>query len=290
MNDVKIIFCGLSKNCGKTLVKNIEFIDKFIKFYNDVDIRSIIVESDSIDGSLDYLKNLQSSSQIELFIENGLEQSIPSRIERIAICRNIGLDYIKNNFSDLKNLIYIPYDNDIDLFENISENNFMSLIENLISNRDIRGIFPISEPFYYDIFALRAKGWIDYNAQKIAGKLKRNIKLFSFIWNYIFIFRNQLPPDKIKIFDVKSAFGGIGIYELKHLTKSDLKYVVSENDKMFYSEHIEFNKKFNGLKIKQEWVIKAPLQHVEYKSLSFPGKIKYVLKTIKYDFQNLNKS
>ena len=290
MNDVKIIFCGLSKNCGKTLVKNIEFIDKFIKFYNDVDIRSIIVESDSIDGSLDYLKNLQSSSQIELFIENGLEQSIPSRIERIAICRNIGLDYIKNNFSDLKNLIYIPYDNDIDLFENISENNFMSLIENLISNRDIRGIFPISEPFYYDIFALRAKGWIDYNAQKIAGKLKRNIKLFSFIWNYIFIFRNQLPPDKIKIFDVKSAFGGIGIYELKHLNKSDLKYVVSENDKMFYSEHIEFNKKFNGLKIKQEWVIKAPLQHVEYKSLSFPGKIKYVLKTIKYDFQNLNKS
>ncbi len=290
MNDVKIIFCGLSKNCGKTLVKNIEFIDKFIKFYNDVDIRSIIVESDSIDGSLDYLKNLQSSSQIELFIENGLEQSIPSRIERIAICRNIGLDYIKNNFSDLKNLIYIPYDNDIDLFENISENNFMSLIENLISNRDIRGIFPISEPFYYDIFALRAKGWIDYNAQKIAGKLKRNIKLFSFIWNYIFIFRNQLPPEKIKIFDVKSAFGGIGIYELKHLNKSDLKYVVSENDKMFYSEHIEFNKKFNGLKIKQEWVIKAPLQHVEYKSLSFPGKIKYVLKTIKYDFQNLNKS
>ena len=158
MNDIKIIFCGLSKNCGNTLVKNIEFINKFIKFYNDVDIRSIIVESDSIDGSLEYLKNLQSSSNIELFIENGLEERISSRIERIAICRNIGLDYIKNNFSDLDNVIYIPYDNDIDLFENIRQDNFMSLIENLISNKDIKGIFPISEPFYYDIFALRAKG------------------------------------------------------------------------------------------------------------------------------------
>ena len=75
-----------------------------------------MIESDSIDGSLEYLKNLTSNSNIELFIENGLEERISSRIERIAICRNIGLDYIKNNFSDLNNVIYIPYDNDIDLF------------------------------------------------------------------------------------------------------------------------------------------------------------------------------
>jgi len=108
MSDVKIIFCGLSKNCGSTLINNIEFINKFIKFYKDVDIRSIIVESDSTDGSFEYLKSLQSSSNIELFIKNGLEQKISSRIERIAICRNVGLDYIKNNFSDLDNIIYIP--------------------------------------------------------------------------------------------------------------------------------------------------------------------------------------
>ncbi len=290
MNNIKIIFCGLSKNCGKTLVKNTEFINKFIKSNKDVDIRSVIIESDSIDGSLEYLNKLHSNSNIDLLIENGLEQRISSRIERIAICRNIGLDYIKNNFSDLENVIYIPYDNDIDLFKYINENNFMSLIEDLIINKEVKGIFPVSEPFYYDIFALRANGWVDYNAQKIVGKLKRNIKLFSFIWNYIFIFRNQLPPHKIKIFDVESAFGGIGIYELKHLTRSDLEYVVSKNEQDFNSEHIEFNKKFSGLKIKPDWIIKAPLQHVEYKSLSFFGKIKYVLKTIKYDFQNLNKS
>ena len=47
----------------------------------------------------------------------------------------------------------------------------------------------------------------------------------------------------------ESAFGGIGIYKLKHLTKSDLQYVVSKKDKDFYSEHIEFNKKFNRLKL-----------------------------------------
>ena len=120
--------------------------------------------------------------------------------------------------------------------------------------------------------------------------MKRKIKLFSFIWNYIFIFRNQLPPNKIKILDVESAFGGIGIYKLNNIDKSDLQYVVSKKDKDFYSEHIEFNKKFNGLKINLEWVIKAPHQHLEYKSQSFFGKMKYILKTIKYDIQNLYKS
>lgn len=290
MNDVKIVFCGLSKNCGSTLIKNLEFINKFIDTYKDIYIKSIVIESDSEDGSLEHLKKLEANSSIELFIKNNLEQTISSRIERIAICRNIGLEYIKKNFVSLDNLIYIPYDNDINLFQNTNEKKFMSLIEELFNEKNVSGIFPISDPYYYDIFALRAKGWVNYNAQKIVGKLKRTIKLFSFIWNYIFIFRNQLPPNKIKILDVESAFGGIGIYNLKYLSLSDLQYVVSKNDKDFYSEHIEFNKKFVGLKINIDWIINAPYQHVEYKSQSISGKIKYIFKTIKYDFKNLKKS
>ena len=98
MNNVKIVFCGLSKNCGETLIKNLKFIDRFIHSYKDYDIRSIVIESDSIDGSLEHLKNLTANSSIELFIENNLESTTPSRIERIAICRNIGLNYIKRIF------------------------------------------------------------------------------------------------------------------------------------------------------------------------------------------------
>ena len=290
MNDVKIVFCGLSKNCGTSLIKNLEFINNFIDTYKDLDIRSIVVESDSTDGSLEYLKKLEAKSSIELFIENNLESTFPSRIERIAICRNVGLNYIKKNYESLSDLIYVPYDNDIDLFLNTNEIKFMELIESMFNNENISALFPISDPYYYDIFALRAKGWVNYNAQKIVGKLKRNVKLFSFIWNYVFIFRKQLPPNKIKILDVNSAFGGIGIYKLGYLSLSDLQYVVCKNDKDTYSEHIKFNNKFKGLKINPEWIIKAPFQHVEYKSQSKFGKVKYILKTIKYDFQNLKKS
>ena len=175
MNDVKIVFCGLSKNCGSTLIKNLEFINKFIDTYKDIYIKSIVIESDSEDGSLEHLKKLEANSSIELFIKNNLELTISSRIERIAICRNIGLEYIKKNFVSLDNLIYIPYDNDINLFQNTNEKKFMSLIEELFNEKNVSGIFPISDPYYYDIFALRAKGWVNYNAQKIVGKLKRTI-------------------------------------------------------------------------------------------------------------------
>ena len=64
MNDVKIIFCGLSKNCGKTLVKNIEFIDKFIKFYNDVDVIDDLAVHDLY--ILDYLLNGEMPNKIKV--------------------------------------------------------------------------------------------------------------------------------------------------------------------------------------------------------------------------------
>ena len=66
MNNVKIVFCGLSKNCGETLIKNLKFIDRFIHSYKDYDIRSIVIESDSIDGSLEHLKNLHGLKLVGL--------------------------------------------------------------------------------------------------------------------------------------------------------------------------------------------------------------------------------
>ena len=42
-------------------------------------------------------------------------------------------------------------------FENTNEINFMSLIESMLNEKNINVIFPISEPFYYDIFALEQK-------------------------------------------------------------------------------------------------------------------------------------
>ena len=116
MNNLKIVFCGLSKNCGENLIKNTEFILNFKKKYQSINVYLIVVDSDSIDGNLDYLINLNNLQDITVVFKNDLEKTVSSRIERIAICRNIGLDYIRKNFNTYSNLIYIPFDNDIDIF------------------------------------------------------------------------------------------------------------------------------------------------------------------------------
>ena len=285
MNNLKIVFCGLSKNCGENLIKNTEFILNFKKKYQSINVYLIVVDSDSIDGNLDYLINLNNLQDITVVFKNDLEKTVSSRIERIAICRNIGLDYIRKNFNTYSNLIYIPFDNDIDIFKYLNIEKFMDLVMQT-KNSDSDALFPVSLPYYYDIFALRAEGWVSYNSQLLVKSLKTKFRYFSFLWNYFYIFRHQLSPFEIskKNFKVTSAFGGIGIYDLSSIDKLELEYRISDKDIDYYSEHIEFNKKFKTLNIETNWKIPAPFQHIEFKQYNYINKVKYILRTINSDF------
>tara|TARA_B100000131_G_scaffold178711_1_gene172328 strand:- start:1495 stop:2382 length:888 start_codon:yes stop_codon:yes gene_type:complete len=286
MNNTTIVFCGLSKNNFKTLERNIEFIQSLKVNINDKKFHTIIVDSSSNDGSKEYLARLEHD--IITIHKDDIDEVSKSRIERIAICRNLGLDYIKSNFEN-RNLIYIPCDMDLDLFSKTTVQEFNSYVDLVLSKISDGAIFPISVPNYYDIFALRAKGWVNFNSQLIVNFFKKYIRVGSFFWNYFFIFRYQWPPSKVrrKNYSITSAFGGIGIYNISNKDLSKCRYEISIKDKDLYSEHLFFNAHFNNLKIKHDWLIEAPIQHIEYKSYGFLDKIKYILRTIKYDFTNL---
>ena len=289
MSNKNIIFSGLSKNSYKTLVKNVEFIQKFIHSSKYKNVELIVVDSDSNDGSKEHLyKASKETDGIILINRDNIEKESDSRIERIAICRNLGLDYIKDNYSK-NDVIYIPFDMDIDLFKYTSQEKFLLLIEKVIS-RDTGhdAVFPCSVPYYYDVFALRAKGWLNFNTQLVVNFFKKYIRIGSFIWNYIFIFRYQWSKEKIKKknFKLYSAFGGIGIYNLSNIEDNKLIYKTSDKNREFISEHILFNSSFNALHIENDWTIPSPFQHVEYKSSNFFNKFRYILRTIKYDLLN----
>ena len=96
MNNTTIVFCGLSKNNFKTLERNIEFIQSLKVNINDKKFHTIIVDSSSNDGSKEYLARLEHD--IITIHKDDIDEISKSRIERIAICRNLGLDYIKSNF------------------------------------------------------------------------------------------------------------------------------------------------------------------------------------------------
>ena len=288
MNDTNVIFCGLSKNSFKTLKKNIEFIEGFRESQKDKNIYTLIVDSDSTDGSKEFLKDFKEN--IRTIHKDDIDKISSSRIERISKCRNLCLDYIEKNLKN-KNLIYIPCDMDLDLFARSTFDEINSYIELTIKSYSEGAIFPVSVPFYYDVFALRAKGWLNFNSQLILSKIKQYLKLGSFILNYIFIFRYQWSLSKIKRknFNVRSAFGGIGIYNISNKDLSTCRYETSNKDKDYYSEHLFFNSHFQNLTINSDWLIEAPFQHIEYRSYGLMKKIKYILRTVKYDFRNLIK-
>lgn len=289
MIDTEIFFCGLSKNCLTTLKMNIEFIQEFKKYSKNKNIKLVIVDSDSKDGTKEYLHKIEAELDY-LYVINEDRMDMESRVERIKNCRNLCLDFINKNKQSNK-IIYVPFDGDIFLFSKSSYEKFESLIKLVLEKDNNSGIFPASFPFYYDIFALRAKGWLNFNSQLIVTKLKKNLKVGSFIWNYLFIFRYQLTPEKIKMrkFKLHSAFGGIGIYDLSGLNLKTTKYEISQKSPDLYSEHIFFNRNFNDLEIKTDWIIDAPKEHILYKSYDRKKKYRYIKKTFKNDLKNFFK-
>ena len=178
---------------------------------------------------------------------------------------------------------------DFYLFSKTSFNQLDTLVSKVIKENTKSAIFPASEPYYYDIFALRAPGWLNINSQLIVSRLKKYFKLGSFIYNYFFIFRYQLSPEKIKSkkYSLISAFGGIGIYNISDLDLSHQRYKVNDKDKDWYSEHLYFNRYFENLEINVNWIVEAPKEHVMFKSYDFNSKLKYIIKSFKEDLKNI---
>ena len=288
MEKVEIFFCGLAKNNYDSLKKNIDFLLDFKNKSKFSDVNLFFVDSNSEDGSKELLNETSNKNKFFNVFHKDDINLIDSRIERIKICRNLCLQFIEQNAKkDL--VIYIPFDTDFFPFLNTSYTQLDKLISKVINNRKSNAIFPVSKPFYYDIFALRAPGWVNINSQLIVSRLKKYVRIGSFLFNYLFIFRYQLSPEKIKSkkFTLVSAFGGIGIYNVSNLNLNLQKYEINYKFKEWYSEHLYFNEHFENLEIDTSWVVDAPKEHVMYKSLDINKKLIYFLKSFKEDIKSL---
>ncbi len=281
-----IFFVCMSKNCFDSLQKNLDYLFKF-KEKSLFDIKIFIVDSDSVDNTKEYSLNLEKKLLVDKFIEiDNLEKNYSSRIERLTICRNNSLMQIKEY--NLNQLIYVPIDSDIFVFEHTSFDDFENIINQLIENDEWEGVFPFSIPYYYDIFALRKPGWVEGNNLLKAKQWKQKFKFGSFFINYFYIFKRQVnkyyfDQDAIK---VDSAFGGIGVYKIKHIQNLKYKYLPDFQNIDFVSEHINFNLNFKNLYVLKHWNIPAPKGYIYFKNSNFKDKLIYILKSIKNDFKN----
>ena len=282
-----IFFIGMSKNCFATLEKNVDFLLEFKKISKfKVDI--CIVDSDSTDGTKEYCYNLAKTNTIDSIVEvDNLENEFSSRIERLSISRNKGLDYIKDNLEN--SCLYIPMDMDLNLFSLLDCVRFEKIVEDFIDS-EADGLFPYSKPYYYDIFALRKQDWVSGNNLLTSKNLKKRFRVMSFLFNYFLIFKKQRHIDTFSknYIEVESAFGGMGIYKIQSNTLVNARYDINQTEVNFYSEHIFFNSSFNNLFISTKWNIESPIEYTFFNSFSYIEKIIYILKTLKNDIKHLN--
>jgi hypothetical protein len=282
-----LYFIGMSKNCFNSLKSNIEFLLKF-KDFTSHNIDICIIDSDSSDGTKEYCYELYEQKFINQIIEiDNLEKEYSSRIERLTICRNEGLNYIGKMID--KEALYIPMDMDLDLFSLTSFEELEKIINTFISRDNFDGLFPFSVPHYYDIFALRATGWVNGNNLLTARKLKDKFKIFSVIFNYFLIFRKQKHIEKFNepFISVESAFGGMGLYKMGVKEFENYKYDINVDNINYYSEHIVFNNFFKNLYISCEWKFPSPMEYTFFNNFTFLEKITYIMKTLKNDFKNI---
>lgn len=268
LKDLKVVFAGCAKNCGKYLPKTLNNI----KFYSSLFKKSstIIVENGSEDNTKEILKNYQEKNNFFLFRDD--LNILPHRCQRLEVSRNLIIETIKSN-SELKSYdIFIMLDLDDMGIYRIDEKDITNSVNFLFSHDKNAAVFANQLGTYYDMWALKDENYCkdDFWAEvlKLLIKYKNAKENFSnqhfekvekeFIEKKIFSFKRDHPPIL-----VKSAFGGFGIYKMKYVILNENKYIgtqlielISADKKKFTikyqkCEHVSFNQGLanEGLKL-----------------------------------------
>ena len=246
MNNKKIVICSTIRNVEKHLGNYFKTIDNITKNFNQHFI--ILVQSNSSDNTV-IEANKFLSSRKGILINKEIDINL-YRTQRLEICRNEYLNYIRNS------KIVSGYDYLLVLDADSMNNslNFKSLEKSINSNISWNAIFANQKYIYYDIWTLRIKNYIEFDCfQKIKKESVNKInlkKLFNESFSYFFYLNKHFKERFIK---VESAFGGLGIYKLNKILKCSY-----DSKKGAQCEHvginIMLNKKFGNLYIDKKLI------------------------------------
>lgn len=188
--------------------KNLEAILALFRDYH-----VLIGESDSTDETPELLRNWSTyNTKIEVRTYENLQSSISNRIHRLAYCRNDLLDAAREKglLKKAKYLLVI----DIDVIAN-----HIFSVENFLSNfkydtRDWAVMTASQTEAYYDIWALRTRV-VDYDCWAIISRFRSAHRKLAHKF-FIEVHTKPIPYDH-PLIEVRSAFGGFGVYQTRYL-------------------------------------------------------------------------
>ena len=265
---IKILIAGLARNCRTTLVPSIRQLQTL--FGSDVSLSFFLVESDSTDGTQQLLEKLaREIPRFNYKALGNLEPEIPSRILRIAHCRNQYLRYLRDQLTSSNGIEYLVVADFDGVNSRISP---PQTIETLLSRGTI--VSANQKGRYYDILALRASSWVEEDYRTSISKDQTSLNRFTGYLNFVSSKQRRISKNDPPI-RVESAFGGLAIYPV-HLLDG-CKYEPKKlSSGVWECEHVGFNAQ--ALKNGGQMIIlpslrnKAPLAHTFFAFL-LPGLV-----------------
>lgn len=237
MKQYNVIFCSTIRNVSPYIENALKNVEKCGSKFNKYSV--VLYENDSNDNTRELLEKNKKDNYHYVFENNITEKR---RTVRIANGRNKILDkiYEININNEYQYMIMLDLD-DVN-----KSGKFVDSIESCFTYpEDKWDVFTGNQiDRYYDLWALRKKGDMEYDCWQMINKHGDND---SNRHKYVYSKYKVYPQGKL--LEVDSAFGGVAIYKLSSI--SNCRYVGNHPDDSEKCEHVEFNEciKRNGGKI-----------------------------------------
>lgn len=268
----RIYFCGLARNCEKTVGLELAHLLELQRTSKDFDISILVAENDSRDETrltiVDQLSPTSGSrlNHCEFFDE--IDAEYPLRVHRLAFLRetlkNIARGHDSRQLIEGPQSIYIAIDLDGDFARSISLEGLERAIRYLEEQR-IDACFPVSHPVYYDVYALRVEDLVEFDS--ILEVERRVTPMGRLLAEYWFVCRTQrlLRPSRVvQPLEVESAFGGYGIYRMDAVARAS--YLAGARVRC---EHVTLNRQVGQKRIYPGLQVLAPTEHIRLATSSF---------------------
>lgn len=263
-----IVFLSLARNCAKYLPSLFDLIEKISA--QGVNVAAVVGENGSTDGTADLLRLKHLQNQHVTHIDTSFMAGIPSRLRRMAEGRQMLVRYAAENFPTARYVCVIDVDNV--LATDLPAETFLSSASQIYTDERLFGVAAMSDPYYYDISALRCDSFFSKNIYPEIMEAKGNILgYYKFMRDNLFRIQIEFTNSKHRL--CESAFNGICIYRPDDYYSSS--YLGDDQDNV--CEHVIFNHRIGAstgqkILVDDRLLLAMPPEHGPQSFASFMGR------------------
>ena len=257
----RAVFFGAARDCAAHLPQVLKNLDRFAATYDEAYF--LFVVSDCTDDSAAILQRWLADGRRGHVIDLGpLAADLPRRTERLAHVRNAGLEEIgRVGRQDHDHLVIADLDDVLD--SPMAADGFIRAARWLDAEPARAGVLANVLPRYYDVWALRHDRWCPHDVWHAIWGRPESVSFEAAKFREVFARQIEIPASAPPI-EVRSAFGGLGLYRMSAALGA--RYVGVDAQGREVSEHVAFNAAIGRaggrLHIFPALQVQAPRQHL----------------------------